>query len=53
MSEYRAFSGLQLPTRQVQRVLGTEQVVTITTVEFGGVDPSTFAPPAAILALVK
>jgi hypothetical protein len=53
MSDYRAFSGLQLPTRQVQRVLGTEQVVTITSVEFGGVDPAAFAPPAAILALVK
>ena len=53
MSDYRAFNGLQLPTRQVQRVLGTEQVVTITTVEFGGVDPATFAPPASILALVK
>jgi hypothetical protein len=53
MSDYRAFSGLQLPTRQVQRVLGTEQVVTITSVEFGGVDPKTFAPPASILALVK
>lgn len=53
MSDYRAFDGLQLPTRQVQRVLGTEQVVTITSVEFGGVDPATFAPPASILALVK
>ena len=53
MSDYRAFNGLQLPTRQVQRILGTEQVVTITSVEFGGVDPVTFAPPASILALVK
>jgi len=53
MSDYRAFNGVQLPTRQVQRVLGTEQVVTITSVEFGGVDPATFAPPASILALVK
>jgi hypothetical protein len=53
MGDYKAFSGLQLPTRQVQRVLGTEQVVTITSVEFGGVDPATFAPPASILALVK
>jgi hypothetical protein len=53
MSDYRAFSGLQLPTRQVQRVLGTEQVVTITSVEFGGVEPAAFAPPASILALVK
>jgi hypothetical protein len=53
MGDYRAFGGLQIPTRQVQRVMGTEQVVTISNVEFGGVDPSTFAPPAAIRALVK
>jgi hypothetical protein len=53
MSDYRTFGGLQIPTRQVQRVLGTEQVVTITSVEFGGVDPATFAPPASVLALVK
>jgi hypothetical protein len=53
MSDYRVFSGLQLPTRQVQRVLGTEQVVTITSVEFGGVDPSTFAPPDSIRVLAK
>jgi hypothetical protein len=53
MGDYRTFGGLQIPTRQVQRVLGTEQVVTIVSVEFGGVDPATFAPPASILALVK
>lgn len=53
MGDYRAFGGLQIPTRQVQRVMGTEQVVTISNVEFGGVDPATFAPPAAIRALLK
>jgi hypothetical protein len=53
MSDYRAFGGLQIATRQVQRVMGTEQVVTIATVEFGGVDPSMFAPPASIRALMK
>ncbi|MGH9314903.1 MAG: hypothetical protein ACRD09_13300 [Vicinamibacterales bacterium] len=53
MGDYRAFGGLQIPTRQIQRVMGMEQVVTITSVEFGGVDPSTFAPPASIRALVK
>lgn len=53
MTEYKAFDGLQIPTRQVQRVMGTEQVLTITGVEFGTVEASSFAPPAAIRALVK
>lgn len=53
MSEYRAFDGLKIPTRQVQRAMGAEQVLTIDSVEFGGVEPSSFAPPAAIRALVK
>jgi hypothetical protein len=53
MTDYRAFGGLQVPTRQIQRVMGTEQVLIITSVEFGAVDASSFAPPAAIRALVK
>jgi hypothetical protein len=53
MAEYKVFDGLQIPTRQVQRVMGTEQVLTITGVEFGTVEASSFAPPAAIRALVK
>jgi hypothetical protein len=53
MADYRAFDGLKIPTRQVQRAMGAEQVLTITSVEFGGVDASSFAPPAAIRALVK
>jgi hypothetical protein len=53
MADYKAFDGLQIPTRQVQRVMGTEQVLTITGVEFGTLEPSSFAPPAAIRALVK
>jgi hypothetical protein len=53
MSDYRAFGGLQLPTRQVQRIMGADQVITITSVEFGAVDPSAFVPPESIRALVK
>lgn len=53
MTDYKPFDGLQIPTRQVQRVMGTEQVLTITGIEFGTVEASSFAPPAAIRALVK
>jgi hypothetical protein len=53
LTDYRAFGGLQIPTRQIQRVMGTEQVLTITSVEHGAVGPSNFAPPPAIRALLK
>jgi hypothetical protein len=53
MTDYRAFDGLKIPTRQVQRAMGAEQVLTISTVEFGGVLEASFELPPAIRALVK
>jgi hypothetical protein len=53
MADYRAFDGMKIPTRQVQRAMGAEQVLTISTVEFGGVAETSFELPPAIRALVK
>lgn len=53
MTEYKTFGGLRLATRWVQRSMGVEQTITITDVEFDGVDPEAFVLPARIKALVK
>jgi len=53
MNEYKSFGGLRLATRWVQRSMGVEQTITITNVEFDGVDPAVFALPDRIKALVK
>lgn len=53
MTEYKTFGGLRLATRWVQRSMGVEQTITITNVEFDGVDPAVFALPDRIKALVK
>jgi hypothetical protein len=52
MNEYKDFDGIKLPTRIVQQMMGAEQVMTITTVDFGAVDPAVFELPAEIKALV-
>jgi hypothetical protein len=53
LADYKAFDGLKIATRQIQRSMGTEQVITIAAVEFGDVDASSVAPPSAIRALIK
>jgi hypothetical protein len=50
--EYKEFDGVLVPTVTRQRMMGLEQVVTITSVSFDPVDPSEFALPPAIQALV-
>lgn len=52
-TDYKDFDGLKIATRIVQRLMGTEQVITISNVEFDKVDKSAFELPAAIQALVK
>jgi hypothetical protein len=52
-SDYRDFGGVKIASRIVQRLMGTEQVITISEVEFDKVDKAVFALPAAIQALVK
>lgn len=53
MLDYRDFAGVKIATRVVQRVMGTEQVITISSVEFDTVPAQAFALPPEIRALVK
>jgi hypothetical protein len=50
--EYKAFDGVLVPTVTKQKMMGLEQVVTITSVSFDPVDASEFALPPPIQALV-
>lgn len=50
--EYKAFDGVLVPTVTKQKMMGLEQVVTISSVSFDPVDPSEFALPPAIQSLV-
>ena len=52
-SEYRKFGKLLVPTSIKNTVMGTEQLITIKTVEFDTVPANAFDPPAAIKALIK
>ncbi len=52
-SDYRAFGGTKIATKITQKVMGTEQVITITSVDFDPIDKAQFTPPAAIQALIK
>ncbi len=51
--DYKKYGALMMPTTQVQRVLGIEQVVTFTSYEFNVVPGGAFDLPAVIKALVK
>jgi hypothetical protein len=53
LRDYRAFGAILQPTTIVQRALGFEQVVTITSCEYNTVPGDAFDPPAAIRALLK
>ncbi len=52
-ADYKDFGGVKIATRIIQRLMGTEQVITIADVEFDKVDRSAFVPPPAIQALTK
>lgn len=52
-SDYKTFDGRRYPTRMVQQLMGQEQIMTIDSVAFNTVDPSRFAPPAAIRTLIE
>jgi hypothetical protein len=52
-SDYKDFDGVRLPTRTVQKVMGQEFVMTVSSVRFGPVDAAIFALPAEIKALIK
>lgn len=53
MKDYKDFGGIKMPTKRVQKLPMAEVNMEITGVEFDKVDPSTFALPDAIKALVK
>jgi hypothetical protein len=51
--DYKKFGALMLPTTQVQRILGIEQVVTVESYEFNAVPAGAFDLPPAVKALIK
>jgi hypothetical protein len=53
ISEYKDFGGQKVATRLTQQVMGQEQVLIFTTVEYDVADASTFEMPAAIKALAE
>jgi hypothetical protein len=52
-SGYTKFGNILVATRLSQKIMGTEQIITITSMDFDKVDASVFTPPAAIQALIK
>jgi hypothetical protein len=53
MRDYRQFGPLKQPATLVQRALGFEQVLTISSYEFDTVSPTVFDPPASVKALMR
>lgn len=53
MSDYKAFDGAKIATRIVQRMMGTEQVITVSSMQFDSIGKAAFVPPPQIQALVK
>ena len=53
LSEYKAFGDIKLPTKSNISMMGMEQVLTITGVEFTAVEESRFQLPPEVKALVK
>ena len=52
-SDYREFRGMVLPTRIVQRTMGMEQVMEITSVTVDDADADDLTPPAQIRTLLE
>src|SRR3546814_385959 len=52
LSDYEEFGAVRMPTRMTQQMMGQEQVMTISSVEFNTVDRGVFELPAEIRALV-
>jgi hypothetical protein len=53
ISDYKDFGGQKIATRLTQQVMGNEQVLIISTVDYDAADPAVFEMPAAIKALVE
>jgi hypothetical protein len=52
-NDYKKFGEVMVATKTVQEAMGQQQVLTITSVEFGNGTGVTITPPAAVQALVK
>jgi hypothetical protein len=50
---YKKFDNMMVSTTMSQKIMGVEQTITISSIEFDKVDPAAFEPPAAIKALIK
>lgn len=53
LTDYRAFGDVTVPSRMVIDMMGMQQVLTISSIEFENVDTSLIDPPAEIRALIK
>jgi hypothetical protein len=53
LSDYKKFGEVMVATKTVQELMGQQQILTVSSVEFGDGAGITVAPPAAIQALVK
>lgn len=53
IGEYKDFGGQKIATRLTQQVMGQEQVMTISSVEYDAADAAMFEMPAAIKALTE
>jgi hypothetical protein len=51
--DYKKFGKLSQATAMTQQIMGVEQKITLSTVEYDTVAASAFEPPAAIKALIK
>lgn len=52
LSDYKPHGDVTLPTRIAQQMMGQEQIMTITSIDFGPVDAAVFELPAEIKALI-
>ena len=53
IGDYKDFGGVKVPTVMRLQAMGMEQVMRVTSVEYGTVTPADLEPPAAIQALIK
>lgn len=52
-TDYKKFGNLLVPTTVKNTLMGIQQTISLSTVEFDTVKPSVFEPPAQIKALIK
>lgn len=53
LSDYKKFGEVMVPTKTVQELMGQQQILTISSVEFGNGTGVVIAPPDAVKALIK